>query len=124
MFAPRFAMAVRNGAGTVTRGRIVSPNRSITNPHISQSSTSTSISNISTSSAKFATKKSTRDPQKSPEEPPPMQFGFEGLGLSRNTKIAVIVIISIFGTIETIFWVQWIWRWFSGAKNDESENKA
>ncbi|KAI0885288.1 uncharacterized protein GGS22DRAFT_163361 [Annulohypoxylon maeteangense] len=124
MFAPRFAMAVRNGAGTVTRGRIVSPNRSIIDSHIPQSPASMIASNFSTSGSKLTEKKPTKNPPKSPEEPPPMQFSFEGLGLSRNTKIAVLVILSIFGTIETIFWIKWIGRWFSGAKNDESENKA
>ncbi|KAI1214893.1 uncharacterized protein F4807DRAFT_12289 [Annulohypoxylon truncatum] len=124
MSAPRFAMAVRNSANAITRGRIVSPNKSIIDSHIPQSSTGMIVSNFSTFSSRLAAKKLTEEPSKSPEEPPPMEFSFEGLGLGRNTKIAVVVILSIFGTIETIFWMKWVWRWRSGAKNDESENKA
>ncbi|KAI0898001.1 hypothetical protein F4806DRAFT_386448 [Annulohypoxylon nitens] len=124
MLVPRLLMTVRNSAGAVTRGRIMSPNKSIINSHIPQPSTSMVVSNFSTSSSRLAEKKPTKESPKSPEEPPPMNFSFEGLGLTKNTKIAVIVIISIFGTIETIFWIKTIWRWFSGAKNDESENKA
>jgi preprotein translocase subunit SecF len=51
-------------------------------------------------------------------------FSLSGLGLSKNMRIGLLVIISIFGTIETWFYCQAIWRWWKGkqaAKEIEAE---
>ncbi|KAI1098527.1 hypothetical protein F4804DRAFT_324572 [Jackrogersella minutella] len=122
MFTTRLAMTVRNSAGAATRGRITSPYKSTINSNIPNPPTPITTSKFSTSIPKLSTKKSTQGSSKSPEEPPPMEFSFKGLDMSRNTRIVVLVILSIFGTIESIFWVKTIWRWFSGPKDDESES--
>ncbi|OTA61083.1 hypothetical protein K449DRAFT_68576 [Hypoxylon sp. EC38] len=122
MLATRFVVTARNGAGAIIRGRIASPFKPSVNPHLPKSSAPTASLNFSTSSSKFEKKQSTKNTTKSPEELP--SFSFEGLGLSRNSKIAVIVISSIFGTIESIFWIKWIWNWFSGTKDGESESES
>ncbi|KAI1139008.1 hypothetical protein F5Y05DRAFT_358779 [Hypoxylon sp. FL0543] len=121
MLAARFVLTARNGAGAVSRGRIISPYKPTVNmnSHISKPPSSFSSLNFSTSIPGLEKKQPAKN---SPEELP--AFSFEGLGMSRNTKIAVIVILSIFGTIESIFWIKWIWNWFSGTKGDESERKA
>ncbi|KAI1410919.1 hypothetical protein F5Y13DRAFT_166559 [Hypoxylon sp. FL1857] len=122
MLATRLAVTARNSAGAVSRGRLIFPCRPTANSHIPKTSTSATSRNLSSSSPSLEKKQPTKDSPKSPEELP--SFSFEGLGMSRNTRIAVIVILSIFGTIETIFWIRWIRNWFSGTKDDEPESKA
>ncbi|KAL7941459.1 hypothetical protein V8C42DRAFT_334629 [Trichoderma barbatum] len=46
-------------------------------------------------------------------------FSFEGLGMSRNVKIFVIAVLSIFGTIETWVWCKGIYRWWNGPSGKE-----
>ncbi|CAG9954772.1 unnamed protein product [Clonostachys rosea f. rosea IK726] len=45
-------------------------------------------------------------------------FSLSSLGLSKNMKILVLGIISIFGTIETWFWCKAIWRWWKGSETE------
>lgn len=47
-------------------------------------------------------------------------FSFEALGVSKNMKIVLIVILSIFGTMETWFYCQAIWRWWKGGSEAEA----
>lgn len=66
---------------------------------------------------------STRSPlynqqQKDSELP---KFSFEGLGMSKNARIFVIVVLSIFGTIETWVWCKGIYRWWTGPSEEEKE---
>ena len=63
----------------------------------------------------------TQSPPKSPNpgNPEYPAFSFEALGVSKNMRIFLIVVLSIFGTIETWFWCQTIWRWW---KADDSNN--
>ncbi|OTB05847.1 hypothetical protein M426DRAFT_21579 [Hypoxylon sp. CI-4A] len=117
MLATRLATTARHGAGAIRRERAMPFDRPM-NSHATKLLPHRTAWEFSTSTRKPETKKANNRSPKS-EEPPPMNFSFEGLGMSRNTKVAVIVILSIFGTIETIFWIKWIWRWFSGAKDDE-----
>ncbi|KAI1842326.1 hypothetical protein JX266_011494 [Neoarthrinium moseri] len=50
-------------------------------------------------------------------------FSLESLGMSKNMRIGVLAIISVFATIETWFWCQWIWRWWKGRGNEtDSDN--
>ncbi|KAI1404571.1 hypothetical protein F4819DRAFT_111389 [Hypoxylon fuscum] len=120
----RIVTTARHSVGAVSRGRLVFPHRSNTNTYIPKSSAHTTTLSFSTSQSRLADKESTKNSQKSPEEPPPMGFSLEGLDLSRNTKIAVIAILSIFGTIESIFWIKWIWTWLKVDKEEEPESKA
>ncbi|KAH6887414.1 hypothetical protein B0T10DRAFT_489769 [Thelonectria olida] len=41
-------------------------------------------------------------------------FSFEALGIGKNMKIVLIIILSIFGTLETWFYCQAVWRWWKG----------
>ncbi|KAH7251114.1 hypothetical protein BKA59DRAFT_471631 [Fusarium tricinctum] len=76
----------------------------------------------SSTSRVYQNYKTTQDPnQTEPKrngipEPNPSYpaFNLNSLGLGKQMKIAVIIIISIFGTIETWFWCTAIWRWWQG----------
>lgn len=41
---------------------------------------------------------------------------FESLGISRNMKVVLLVILSVFGSIETYFWCKAIWTWWKGGE--------
>lgn len=56
-------------------------------------------------------------PPGNPEYP---KFSFEALGVSRNMKIALIVVLTIFGSIETWFWCRAIWQWWKGDQGQET----
>lgn len=60
-----------------------------------------------------------RNKQQNNDELP--SFSFEGLGMSRNAKIFVIVVLSIFGTIETWVWCKGIYRWWNGSPEKEKK---
>lgn len=42
------------------------------------------------------------------------KFSLDGLGVSKNMKIFLIVVLSIFGTMETWFYCKAIYRWWYG----------
>ncbi|EHK20769.1 uncharacterized protein TRIVIDRAFT_213331 [Trichoderma virens Gv29-8] len=48
-------------------------------------------------------------------------FSFEGLGMTRNVKLFVIAVLSIFGTIETWVWCKGIYRWWNGPSEKEKK---
>ncbi|GME33331.1 uncharacterized protein JN550_012151 [Neofusicoccum parvum] len=62
-----------------------------------------------------------RDDKASSGTPEYPSFSFEALGISKNMRIGVIVVLSIFGTIETWFWCQWAWRWWKGGDGGNGE---
>ncbi|KAF4311830.1 hypothetical protein GTA08_BOTSDO12540 [Botryosphaeria dothidea] len=82
-----------------------------------------------TASAAFSTRPPLRARQRSdakndseqtssnPDYPP---FSFEALGISKNMKMVIIGLLSVFGTIETWFWCKAIWRWWKGDGKDEA----
>lgn len=43
----------------------------------------------------------------------------ESLGIGRNMKLFLLVVFSIFGTIETWVWCKAIWIWWKGQENEE-----
>lgn len=47
----------------------------------------------------------------SPELP---TFSLDGLGIGKNMKAFLIVVLCIFGTMETWFYCKAIWRWWYG----------
>ncbi|TFB01170.1 hypothetical protein CCMA1212_007059 [Trichoderma ghanense] len=59
----------------------------------------------------FASYASLRSKQPNNDELP--SFSFEGLGMSRNARIFVIAVLSIFGAIETWVWCKGIYRWWN-----------
>ncbi|KAI1805471.1 hypothetical protein F4811DRAFT_514832 [Daldinia bambusicola] len=123
MLTSRFATIVRSSAGAV-KSRIACPYRPTFSSHLLSQLTRATTSKLSTSSSGLSAKRPTNDPSKQPDKIPPMGFSFEGLGMTRRTKIAVIIIISIYGTMETIFYIRWFWRWYSGTEDNETESKA
>lgn len=42
------------------------------------------------------------------------KFSLDGLGIGKNMKIFLVVVLSIFGTMETWFYCKAIWRWWYG----------
>ncbi|RFU78333.1 cutinase transcription factor 1 [Trichoderma arundinaceum] len=60
-----------------------------------------------------------RNQQQKNDELP--SFSFEGIGMSRNVKIFVIAVLSIFGTIETWVWCKGIYRWWNGPSEEEKK---
>lgn len=81
---------------------------------------------LSTTMTMRATEKE-KEPRKQPQASQPQNtgnpeypaFSLDSLGLSKNMKIVVLVLISIFGTIETWFYCQAIWRWWKGRQESE-----
>ncbi|KAH7042263.1 hypothetical protein B0J12DRAFT_579520 [Macrophomina phaseolina] len=57
------------------------------------------------------------EPSANPDYPP---FSFEALGVSKNMKMGIIGLLSVFGTIETWFWCKAIWRWWNGESKAEA----
>ncbi|KAI2623329.1 hypothetical protein GGR54DRAFT_48030 [Hypoxylon sp. NC1633] len=124
MLATRLALPFRHGATAVGRGRLVSSYSYSFNSHthLIRPSTRAYAMMFSTTRSVLESKQPPKqDPSKNPDIP---GFSFEGLGMSRNAKIAVIVILSIYGTMESLFYIRWIWRWFEGSKDGGSESKT
>ncbi len=42
-------------------------------------------------------------------------FSLNGLGASKGVKTAIIIILCIFGTMETWMWCKWAWNWWKGS---------
>lgn len=84
-----------------------------------------SVTLRSTSQGRTATQNNNSDNKKNnPEEPPTLSF--EALGITGKTKWALIGILSVLSTIETIFWLGVLKkRFFSEAgEEEEEENKS
>jgi hypothetical protein len=63
---------------------------------------------------------SSPNPHVNPGQQP--KFSFASLGLSRRTKIAPILAVGFAGSAETVFYAQWVWRWWKRINGgDESE---
>ncbi|KAL6892043.1 hypothetical protein GGI43DRAFT_194544 [Trichoderma evansii] len=75
------------------------------------------IVNGHTSLRTFSARSPLRSQQQKDSELP--KFSFEGLGMSKNTRIFVITVLSIFGTIETWVWCKGIYRWWNGPSEEE-----
>ncbi|KAI1391207.1 uncharacterized protein F4822DRAFT_177484 [Hypoxylon trugodes] len=121
MLATRLATTVRTSAGAISRTRVTPP---CVNSPIPKPST-IATSKFSTSRHTHSTKKPSNGPSKpSEEEIQPTPISFKDLGMTRTTKIVVLVLLSIYGTFETIFYINWFMRWWSGSEGDESETKA
>ncbi|KAJ6460584.1 hypothetical protein C8R45DRAFT_1221032 [Mycena sanguinolenta] len=53
--------------------------------------------------------------------PPKKLDRFEELGISKNMKMVLIVILSILGTVETFVWTKGILRWYYGAPKEDDD---
>ncbi|UKZ72311.1 uncharacterized protein TrAtP1_013254 [Trichoderma atroviride] len=96
---------IRNTATICSLQHQLQRNRAIFNAH-------TSLRTFSAHSSLLNQK------QKDSELP---KFSFEGLGMSKNSRIFVIVVLSIFGTIETWVWCKGIYRWWYGPSEEEKK---
>ncbi|KAI0379908.1 hypothetical protein F5Y04DRAFT_258627 [Hypomontagnella monticulosa] len=123
MLATRFAVAVRSSAGAVSRGRITS--HKLTNGlYAPKPSTQITTSKLSTSCSRLTAKDPKKDPSKSPEDPIPMGSIFKDLAISRTAKIVILIALSIYGTMEAIFYYNWFRRWWTGGDDNQSGSKA
>ena len=50
------------------------------------------------------------------------QVSFKDLGMSRNVKVFVYLVIGVLGTMESVFWAKAIWRWYKSGEGEEEEN--
>lgn len=75
------------------------------------------ISGLSPSKS-FSSYAALRNKQSNNNELP--SFSFEGLGMSKGAKTFVILVLSIFGTIETWVWCKGLYRWWKGSDEGNS----
>lgn len=54
----------------------------------------------------------------SSENPSDMAFSFKDLGASRGVKIVVLTALTVFGTIESVFWAKVLWAKISPAPEE------
>ncbi|RYP09032.1 hypothetical protein DL764_001528 [Monosporascus ibericus] len=120
MLPSRLAASFRK-AGNKTH--IFRPSPQLTRPNPSQPFQSLMRSSFSTHHARLREQTKGHD-GKTPGSPELPQISFADLGMSRNVKVVVYVLIGIFGTIESVFWAQAIWRWFKGEKDDAAQEQA
>ncbi|RYO86397.1 hypothetical protein DL766_006973 [Monosporascus sp. MC13-8B] len=114
MLPSRLAASFRR-AGHKTH--LYRPTPHLTGPNSSQPFQNLMRSSFSTHQARLREQTKGHD-DKSPGNPEIPRISFADLGMSRNVKVVVYVLIGIFGTIESIVWTQAIWRWFKGEKDD------
>ena len=69
------------------------------------------LARFSTGRPRLTKPPSSKPANPNPEYPP---FSFEALGISRNMKLVIIGLLSVFGTLESWFWCKAIWRWWKG----------
>lgn len=50
-----------------------------------------------------------------------LSVSFEGLGISRNMKVVLLVILGVFGSIETYFWCRAVWTWWRGGEEGDGQ---
>lgn len=47
-------------------------------------------------------------------------FSFEGLGMGKKMKMFLVILVCIFGTMETWFYCKAIWMWWNNRKAKEA----
>lgn len=115
---PALAMATLASASRTQRSTLMRNAYTIFNLQ-SQLQRNRAIFNAHTASRTFSAHSSLLNQQQKDNELP--KFSFEGLGMSKNTRIFVIVVLSIFGTIETWVWCKGIYRWWNGPSEEEKK---
>lgn len=78
-----------------------------------QLSRPTQHANLSTTDDKTSKKASEQKPNPTMGDGTSYSNFFKEHGASRTTKLIVIGAISIVGTMESIFWIKTVWRWWS-----------
>lgn len=113
---PALAMATLASASRTQRSTLIRNAPTIFNLH-HQHQMNRVIFNGHTSLRTFSAQSSLLNQEQKDNELP--KFSFEGLGMSKNSRIFVIVVLSIFGTIETWVWCKGIYRWWNGPSEEE-----
>ncbi|EZF33552.1 hypothetical protein H109_01942 [Trichophyton interdigitale MR816] len=94
--------------------------------HLLRSCRPTATSKFSTYSARSNSKTASKasssgvdsDANNDPYRTPPVSL--ESLGIGKNMKIILLIVLSVLGTIETWFWCKAIWTWWKGGKKDKN----
>lgn len=87
--------------------------------------TTTRLQSTSSNNApKNPSNKSTEGSQ--PSSTQPAAFDFNSLGLKGLSKAVVVLVVSVLATIETIFWAEVGWRWWTrdGEKAQHRQNEG
>ncbi|EFE39802.1 conserved hypothetical protein [Trichophyton verrucosum HKI 0517] len=79
---------------------------------------SKTTSNISSSSSSSSSSGLDSDPNNDPYRTPPVSL--ESLGIGKNMKIVLLIVLSLLETIETWFWCKAIWTWWKGGEKDKN----
>ncbi|KAJ5883809.1 uncharacterized protein N7473_010695 [Penicillium subrubescens] len=75
-----------------------------------------SLSNKPPSPVKPGSAKTHNNERMAADEVQAPSVSFEGLGISRNMKLFLLVILGVFGSVETYFWCKAIWIWWIGGE--------
>ncbi|KAI5862786.1 hypothetical protein GGS23DRAFT_569422 [Durotheca rogersii] len=124
MLASRLSTSVRSSTSVARSRQLKLRPGSMANSPSTQPSICVAASRPFSARPRLATEQSNKNASNPPENPSVGEFSFEGLGMTRNVKVFIIVALIAFGSMETYFWVQWIWRWWTGGKGDEPESEA
>ena len=49
-------------------------------------------------------------------------MSFESLGIGKNMKVFLLVILGVFGSIETWFWCKAIWIWWKKRSDNDFDD--
>ncbi|KAF4344248.1 cutinase transcription factor 1 [Fusarium beomiforme] len=79
---------------------------------------STSLINRSQRTRQELSRNKAGEDQTSEQNPSYSAFSLNSLGLGKGTKFVLIVILSVFGTIETWFWCKAFWQWRKGRQEE------
>lgn len=115
---PALAMTTLASASRIQRSMLIRNTATILNLH-RQNQRNQAIFDAHTPLRAFSAHPSLLNQQQKDSELP--KFSFEGLGMSKNSRIFVIVVLSIFGTIETWVWCKGIYRWWYGPSEEEKK---
>ena len=116
------ASLVRAGPrATLYRRAILTPLPLTSSSHANLSNYAPTRNKKSTQSSKPQSQHTQHSNPGNPELP---KFSLEGLGLSKNMRIVVLVLISIFGTLETWVYCKAVWRWWKGGDTKIKPNAA
>ncbi|EFR03332.1 hypothetical protein MGYG_06329 [Nannizzia gypsea CBS 118893] len=111
--------------GSLRLSRVrVGPQPQLSQIHLLRNPRPTSVPTFSTYAALFNSKSPSNasagpdsDPNNDPYRTPPVSL--ESLGIGKNMKILLLVVLSVLGTIETWFWCKAIWTWWKGGEKEK-----
>jgi len=111
------AYAAAAASATTARASLFSTQRRLLDAQKSSAATAASSSTKQQPSSTAAQSSTGGKPA---AEDNPFETNFAGLGLSKNMKVFLIIVVSIFGTMETWMYCKAIWRWWNGAGDEKA----